>query len=101
MSDYLQMSVEDALEKLMTLAKADPALKEKHLETLASDNPLADFCEIATNAGCPIYEMDLISRGEDRYAAMRRSTNGGGENSPLLNCEDDDYELFMEELRRG
>ena len=36
--------------------------------------------------------------GEESYAAMRRSTNGGGENSPLLAWEDDYYELFMAEL---
>lgn len=29
---------------------------------------------------------------------MRRSTNGGGENSPLLAGEDDYYELFLSEL---
>ena len=45
-----------------------------------------------------LYEMDLLSAGEDYYAAMRRSTNGGGENSPLLTGEDDYYELFMEQL---
>ena len=28
--------------------------------------------------------MDLITAGEEAYAAMRRSTNGGGENSPML-----------------
>ncbi len=26
---------------------------------------------------------------------MKRSTNGGGENSPMLAGEDDFYELFM------
>ena len=36
--------------------------------------------------------------GEESYAAMRRSTNGGGENSPLLNWEDDAYEMFMAEI---
>ena len=30
---------------------------------------------------------------------MRRSTNGGGENSPLLFYEDDAYEIFLAELR--
>ena len=34
----------------------------------------------------------------DTYAAMRRSTNGGGENSPLLQGEDDLYEMFLIEL---
>ena len=29
---------------------------------------------------------------------MRRSTNGGGENSPMLAWEDDFYELFMANL---
>ena len=42
--------------------------------------------------------MDLVSAGEDSYAAMRRSTNGGGENSPLLQGEDDLYEMFLIEL---
>ena len=42
--------------------------------------------------------MDLISAGEDFYASMRRSTNGGGENSPMLEGEDDFYELFFASL---
>lgn len=29
------------------------------------------------------------------FATMKRSTNGGGENSPVLTCEDDAYELFF------
>ena len=45
-----------------------------------------------------IYDMDLISAGEEFYAAMRRSTNGGGENSPMLEGEDDFYELFFASL---
>ena len=39
--------------------------------------------------------MDLITAGEEAYAAMRRITNGGGENSPMLEVEDDLYELFF------
>lgn len=39
--------------------------------------------------------MDLISAGEEFHATMKRSTNGGGENSPMLIGEDDFYELFM------
>ena len=42
--------------------------------------------------------MDLVAAGEDSYAAMRRATNGGGENSPLLQGEDDLYEMFLIEL---
>ena len=39
--------------------------------------------------------MDLITAGEEFYATMRRSTNGGGENSPMLEGEADFYELFF------
>ena len=35
---------------------------------------------------------------EELYAAMKRSTNGGGENSPVLKGEDDLYELFFAQL---
>lgn len=45
-----------------------------------------------------IYEMDLINEGEELYAAMKRSTNGGGENSPMLEGEDDFYEMFFASL---
>ena len=46
-----------------------------------------------------IYEMDIICAGEEFHAAMKRSTNGGGENSPMLAGEDDFYELFMANLK--
>ena len=39
--------------------------------------------------------MELVDAGEAFYASMRRSTNGGGENSPMLEGEDDFYELFF------
>ena len=32
------------------------------------------------------------------HAAMKRSTNGGGENSPMIEAEDDFYELFFANL---
>ena len=43
--------------------------------------------------------MEVVNAGEEFYASMRRSTNGGGENSPLLDGEDDFYELFMAGLK--
>ena len=44
--------------------------------------------------------LDLITAGEEFYATMRRSTNGGGENSPKLAGEDDFYELFFASLEQ-
>ena len=45
--------------------------------------------------------MDLISAGEEFYAEMKRSTNGGGENSPVLEGEDDLYEMFFASLEQS
>ena len=45
--------------------------------------------------GYEIYPMDVVQAGDEFYAAMKRSTNGGGENSPVLTGEDDPYELFF------
>ena len=44
---------------------------------------------------CRRKEEEVWLSGEEAYAAMRRSTNGGGENSPMLEGEDDFYELFF------
>ena len=93
-----EMEVYEALTQLRDKAVKDPALRRKLLETRHSRTPLSDFCRLSTQAGVELYEMDILSAGEDYYAAMRRSTNGGGENSPLLVGEDDYYELFLEEL---
>lgn len=92
------MEVYEALSVLREKSLVDQELRDRLLKTKGSLTPLADFCRISTQAGIPLYEMDLLSAGEDYYAAMRRSTNGGGENSPLLTGEDDYYELFIAEL---
>ena len=94
------MNIDEVLSGLKREAKKDRGLLLALLETRRDPHPVAAFCALGTQAGFPIDEMDLISYGEDAYAAMRRSTNGGGENSPLLSGEDDYYELFMAELEQ-
>lgn len=89
-----------SLEELKRRAKADAAFAAALLNTSRELNPVSALCAFSCEHGIPLYEMDLLCAGEDYYAAMRRSTNGGGENSPLLKGEDDYYELFMEEIRR-
>ncbi len=93
------MEVWEALEGLKQKARNDETLRRLILDTRTAVNPVSAFCRISTEAGFPLYEMDLISCGEDSYAAMKRSTNGGGENSPMLAGEDDYYELFLTELQ--
>ena len=92
------MSVQDELDKLRVLARNDEELKNNLLSTRNMNNPVSEFCKAATSVGCEISAMELILAGEEAYAAPRRSTNGGGENAPLLKGEDDLYEMFLIEL---
>ena len=92
------MNIYDELENLKAQARSDTKLAKALLDTLEMKNPIASFCRIAQEHGCTFSAMDLVVAGEDSYAAMRRSTNGGGENSPLLQGEDDLYEMFLVEL---
>ena len=89
------MSIEEQIEQLMILAKADVDLRAALLSTKNE----SEFCSIARNEGVELYDMDLIAYGEESHAAMKRSTNGGGENTPMLDFEDDCYEILMAELR--
>ena len=88
------------LDELQQKALRDDRLRERLLKTYTQENPLQEFCKICQEEGYPLYPMDVISAGEDFYASMRRSTNGGGENSPLLDGEDDFYELFLAALKK-
>ena len=92
------MNVAEILEELKKKALEDPEIKALLLSTRSQKNPMEAFCKAARELGYPIYEMDLINAGEEFYAAMLRSTNGGGENSPMLEGEDDFYELFFATL---
>ena len=86
------MNIYDELENLKAEARSNPELAQ------ALKNSVSAFCRIAQEHGCTFSAFDLVTAGEDSYAAMRRSTNGGGENSPLLQGEDDLYEMFLVEL---
>ena len=92
------MNIYEKLDALAARAKTDNELKEKLLATRDSDRPVSDFVRIAGMYGIDMSAIDLVMAGEEYYAAMRRSTNGGGENSPLLQGEDDMYEMFMIQL---
>ena len=89
------MNVIELLDKLQKEARKDEALKAELLETRKAENPLEAFCAKCRELGYEIYEMELVLAGEEFYATMKRSTNGGGENSPMLEGEDDFYEMFF------
>lgn len=93
------MMITDMLDKLLDMAKENPKLKEALIRTRESDNPIADFCKIATDKGLPMTVMDIVNQGEEFYAEIKRSTNGGGENSPDLDYQNDEYSIFMMRLQ--
>lgn len=93
------MTTIELLDELQNKAKRDASLRAVLLATEQENNPAEAFCQKCQELGYPIYVMDLIQAGEEFYGNMRRSTNGGGENSPMLDGEDDFYELFMASLK--
>ena len=94
------MDIDEALDRLRILAESDIGLRERLIGTKNSASPVSEFCRIAVSAGIAIDMMDLVFAGEEMYAAMRRSTNGGGENSPALWGEEDYYSMFIAGLER-
>ncbi len=93
------MNVFEMLQELQNKAQKDDTLRCRILETEKTEDPLDEFCRICQQEGYEIYPMDVIIAGEESYAAMRRSTNGGGENAPMLDGEDDFYELILAALK--
>ena len=85
------------LDELQNKALKDEKLKQQLLATRTEADPLSAFCKTCRNLGYELYEMELIAAGEE-FHAMKRSTNGGGENSPMIEAEDDFYELFFANL---
>ena len=89
------MDIPEMLDELKQKVLHDENLRQELLATREDPQPLTAFCRKCQEKGYPICEMELILAGEEFYATMKRSTNGGGENSPMLEGEDDFYELFF------
>lgn len=94
------MFLYDNFVKLKALARQNPELKKQLLDSRNEKNALSIFCRTARQNGCEMYPMDIIEAGEEAYAAMKRSTNGGGENSPMLGTWDNYFESFLDELEQ-
>ena len=94
------MEITEKLDELLELADKNGDLKAKLLGTRDSKNPLSDFCSIASENGIALSVMDIVNQGEEFYAEIKRSTNGGGENSPDLDFQNDEYSIFMMRLEK-
>lgn len=94
----MYMTIAEMLDELRGKALRNPEIRAGLLATRTERNPVSAFCRECRTLGYEIYDMDLINEGEELYAQMKRSTNGGGENSPMLEGEDDFYEMFFAAL---
>ena len=86
------------IDALYEKAMQDEKLRAELLASKKAASPLASFCETARKYGFMLYPIDVVTAGEEAHAAMKRSTNGGGENSPMLDAQDDYYVMFMASL---
>ena len=94
------MQLINLLDKVREKAASDEAFKEKVVAAYEGEKPIAEFCRECNAVGIEIYPMDIADADESMYAAMRRSTNGGGENSPHLSWEENVFGSLIEEIRR-
>lgn len=94
------MNTTELLDEIQRKALEDTKVRSRLLETRQDKEPLLAFCKACRELGYEIYPMELIAAGEEFHAQMKRSTNGGGENSPMLEGEDDFFEMLMAVLER-
>ncbi len=92
------MNTAELLDEIQRKAFADGELRRCLLAVRQEKEPLLSFCRVCREAGYEIYPMELIAAGEEFHAQMKRSTNGGGENSPMLEGEDDFFEMILAAL---
>lgn len=94
------MNTLEMLDSLQHKAFVNEEIRLRLLSAKYDKNPLETFCNIAHELGYDLYPMEVICAGEEFHASMKRSTNGGGENSPKIDGEDDYFELFLASLER-
>lgn len=68
------MEIGAMLDELREKALKDRNIWQELMDTRKAEQPLAAFCAKCRELGYQIYEMDLITAGEEFYATMRRST---------------------------
>ncbi len=86
----------DSLTMLLEKAGNDPELIGRIYATRSDRNPVNALCALATAEGFPITAAELLYDGEEACAAMCRSVNGGGVDTP--DGWDDVYEMFFAAL---
>ena len=66
------MEIGAMLDELREKALKDRNIWQELMDTRKAEQPLAAFCAKCRELGYQIYEMDLITAGEEFYATMRQ-----------------------------
>ena len=86
----------ESLDQLEALAKRDPELRQKLLDTRHAKDPLDAFCTLAAEQGCPVSLGEPVASGQEYSDNQCKSTNGG--NPSPYKYFDDTYENFLNSL---
>jgi hypothetical protein len=84
------------LDLLRSDAKKNPMLKERLLSTRLAEDPMDDFCKIASEVGHPITVGELFALGQEYSDNQCKSMNGG--NPVPYDSFSDTYEEFLNSL---
>ncbi len=88
--------INDMLDKLHKLAADNKELCNALKATQNADDPMAAFCRIAAENGCPVDLGELLALNETLWSNMLKSTNGGA-TYPIEEWADA-YEMFISSL---
>ncbi len=90
------VEMNDSLTMLLDKAGNNAELTQRMYVTRNDRNPVNALCELSTAEGFPITAAEFLYDGEETCAAMCRSVNGGGVDTP--DGWDDVYEMFFAAL---
>ena len=93
------MQLMTVFEEIRKKASEDRGFAMRLIEAYESERPIINVCKVCNDNGIEIYPMDIADADESMYAAMRRSTNGGGENSPHLPWEEEVFKELIDDIR--
>ena len=89
-------TVQEKMSALLALARNDPGLRRRLLETRREADPMAAFCRDASACGFSVTPGEMVASGEEYCSNLHKSVNGGA--SYPIEGWDDEYELFLAAL---
>ena len=92
----MNRTIEEAMDLLRVMARADENLKKRLLATEQGEQPLEEFCAIAAECGLEMTPGEIVRCGQDYYDNLFKSCNGAAV-TPIEEWADA-YEMFLASL---